>query len=98
MKYRKKPVVIEAVQYTPDMTPPQWLVDAQAAGIFCQTRDADGDSCWCIKTLEGEMVVSPNDWIIKGVKGELYPCSRMYLNKHMSQRSHDERERIRRWY
>lgn len=38
MKYRKKPVVIEAVQYTSDMTPPQWLVDAQAAGIFCQTK------------------------------------------------------------
>jgi len=74
MKYRKKPVVIEAVQYTSDMTPPQWLVDAQAAGIFCQTRDTDGDTCWCIKTFEGEMVISPNDWIIKGVKGELYPC------------------------
>ena len=43
-------------------------------GLFCQTRDTGGDTCWCIKTLEGEMVISPNDWIIKGVKGELYPC------------------------
>ena len=73
-KYRKKPVVIEAVQLTPDMMPPDWLVTAQSTGIFCQRRNADGDTYWCIKTLEGEMKISPKDWIIKGIKGELYPC------------------------
>ena len=73
-KYRKKPVVVEAMQLTPDMIPPGWLVTAQQAGIFCQRRDADGDTYWCIKTLEGEMKISPNDWIIKGIRGELYPC------------------------
>lgn len=73
-KYRKKPVVVEAVQLTPDMVPPDWLVTAQQAGVFCQRRDADGDTYWCIKTLEGEMKISPNDWIIKGIRGELYPC------------------------
>lgn len=73
-KYRKKPVVVEAVQLTPDMVPPDWLVTAQQAGVFCQRRDADGDTYWFIKTLEGEMKISPNDWIIKGIRGELYPC------------------------
>ena len=73
-KYRKKPVVVEAVQLTPDMVPPDWLVAAQQAGVFCQRRDADGDTYWCIKTLEGEIKISPNAWIIKGIRGELYPC------------------------
>ncbi len=68
MKFRKKPVVIEAIQYTgknatdilrwmfPDIEP-----DA--------TADIE-----TIKTLEGDMRVSIGDWIIKGVKGEFYPC------------------------
>jgi hypothetical protein len=35
---------------------------------------AESDGPFWIKTLEGELTVSPNDWIIKGVKGEFYPC------------------------
>lgn len=65
-KYRKKPVVIEAMQYRANK-----LEDAVA--FF-------GGACLCneigpiISTLEGEMQVSDGDWIIRGVNGEFYPC------------------------
>lgn len=60
MKYRKKPIVIEAEQYVhPGKTPD---------GVcFCDSRAH-------VHTLEGTLNVSPNDWIITGIKGEKYPC------------------------
>jgi hypothetical protein len=82
-KFRKKPVVIEAVKYhlqewadNPMQFEeiPLWLADAIADGtIEPEFRDED---YWylTIKTLEGKMDVTPGDWIIRGVKGELYPC------------------------
>lgn len=77
--YRKKPVVIEAFQMTEERrrvpgTWPQWLLRA-----WQQTSRENG--FWhdaghmVIGTLEGEMRVSHDDWIIKGVCGELYPCA-----------------------
>lgn len=78
MYYRKKPVIIEARQLAPDMTLEQfnslldwiggnigyWSFDStKPAGIFIS-----------IKTLEGSMKASEGDFIIKGVKGEFYPC------------------------
>jgi hypothetical protein len=77
VKYRKKPVVIEAVQHFVDMTQrpvevsPTWLLDAVLGGVVVTSG---GDTF--IKTLEGNMLVSDGDWIIRGVKGELYPCKR----------------------
>lgn len=74
MKYRKKPVVIEAVQHFNDMGThtaviPKWLIDACTSGVvFCRGNET------FIKTLEGEHKVSDGDFIIQGVKGELYPC------------------------
>jgi hypothetical protein len=75
MKYRKKPVVIEAYQVPPDdeqtrQLPPQWLVLAMVAGAV-EPLDGGGLD---IKTLEGTMRASVGDWVIQGVKGELYPC------------------------
>lgn len=76
MKYRKKPIVIEAWQIPldPDHTgllPPIWLV----AAIVGRSVDTDSVSgTVTIKTLEGDMVGQRGDWIIQGVKGELYPC------------------------
>jgi hypothetical protein len=67
--YRKKPVVIEAMQLTSN--------DALAAAItWCGGRPwmVDMEPGVQIKTLEGIMYASPGDWIIKGVKGEFYPC------------------------
>lgn len=74
MKYRKKPVVIDAVQYLPNdhntRVIPQWLFDAYSEGTIV----VDEDGMTLIKTLEGNMLVSDGDYIIKGVQGELYPC------------------------
>lgn len=68
MKFRKKPVVVDAYQY-------QFPEDLTTLLPFlkgCKWRvDDDG---LAIVTLEGEMVVSPGDWIIKGIAGEFYPC------------------------
>ena len=69
-QYRKKPVVIEAEQYLlGEVIRAKWLFDAMESGIVF--NDADGLK---IKTLEGVMSASVGDWIIKGVKGEFYPC------------------------
>lgn len=70
MKFRKKPVVIEAVQYNGrNMT--EIMKFARGASEF--EEDFTGASI-AIKTLEGTMTASKGDWIIKGVKGEFYPC------------------------
>jgi hypothetical protein len=69
-KYRKKPVVIEAEQFQPDKFP--W-----PAGVVPWTVDEPRprDMSWgYINTLEGKMSVIAGDWIITGVKGEIYPC------------------------
>ena len=74
MKYRKKPVVIEAIQYnsqTLDFWP--WVVKNAPDANTISTK-TDGRIKWVeIKTLEGVMRAEPGDWIIKGVKGELSP-------------------------
>ena len=70
-KFRKKPVVIEAMQFT-DATKDRcfnWV-----AGNRMARFDGNEDPVMLIETLEGNMVVSLGDWIIKGVKGEFYPC------------------------
>lgn len=71
--FRKKPVVIEAMQFCNGDRRPilAWLRENKAqydAGV-----DASGDFVK-IRTLEGAMDARENDWIIKGVKGEFYPC------------------------
>lgn len=74
MKFRKKPVVIEAMQLPPiDEDASDELIDFLAsAGDGVITSDYDGGVA--INTLEGTMRGDPGDWIIKGVKGEFYPC------------------------
>lgn len=73
MKYRKKPVVIEAYQLPPLNTPPtRELVDFLGASERPITSERDGTLA--IQTLEGTMTAEPGDWIIRGVKGEYYPC------------------------
>ena len=65
-QYRKKPVVIEAVQWFKDGDHPAVVLTAPAIG--------EARSVPAIYTLEGWMFVSPGDWIITGVQGEQYPC------------------------
>jgi len=70
-KFRKKPVVIEAVQFTADNS------SFCAIGTFCPMAKFNNNSKGpyaTIPTLEGTMVAAVGDWIIKGVKGEFYPC------------------------
>ena len=76
MKYRKKPVVIEAFCWTggPDQTEdPVWICDAIKCGSV-RFKTIGDDTFMFIDTLEGTHMASPGDFIIKGVKGELYPC------------------------
>ena len=77
MKYRKKPVVIEAVPVRDALLAastewtdlPTWLRDAYEGGTVTFASDAI-----FINTLEGQMCASKGDMLIRGVQGELYPC------------------------
>lgn len=70
-QYRKKPVVIEAVQR--DATAKTWN-EIQSMGCTDTVPGEMGGGHFLIKTLEGYMRADIGDWIIKGVKGEFYPC------------------------
>lgn len=77
MKFRKKPVIIEAMQWDGFLDVTENSLEAIA--LWCDESWADenqlnieGDIV--IPTLEGNMVVQKNDWIIRGIKGEFYPC------------------------
>jgi hypothetical protein len=70
-KYRKKPVVIEAVQY--DGKNFKEILEFIGGEDERDKIDIHHNSIF-IKTLEGDMHAKPNDFIIKGVKGEFYPC------------------------
>ena len=67
-KYRKKPVVIEAIQWGGKK-------DWWEAGNFIPFNkyEIEGE-CLLIKTLEGTMRANKGDYIIRGVNGEYYPC------------------------
>jgi len=73
MKYRKKPIVIEAIQFTGD----NWdEIDQFMDGLNWSGYYPEGSRppILNIKTLKGVMKASVSDWIIKGVNGEFYPC------------------------
>jgi hypothetical protein len=67
MKFRKKPVVIEAVQWTGDNS----MEMQEFLGEHWENPYPD---VLAIHTLEGYHQAQKGDWIIKGVKGEFYPC------------------------
>ncbi len=76
-KFRKKPIVIEAMQYTEKPTRDN---AEQANSIVVWVGGSPSRIDWAgggaleILTLEGTMRANVGDWIIKGVKGEFYPC------------------------
>lgn len=75
MKFRKKPVEIDAWQFTMPPTPmPQWLSHAIVQGCVVAAPIQEMPRYLTIYTLEGPRKASEGDWIIRGVKGELYPC------------------------
>lgn len=77
MKYRKKPVVVEAFQYDGDFVysngvprAPAWALQALEVGAMYYK----GQGELYIRTPEGDNHVSAGDYVIRGVSGELYPC------------------------
>ena len=76
MRFRKRPVVVDAwpvvaLWGTPKRPVPKLLRDATDAGIVVGLGPERGAD---IKTLEGTMRAAPGDYIIRGIKGEFYPC------------------------
>ena len=73
--FRKKPVVVEAVQFDGSSTSivaiRKWISGKIYAKPSVATRDRRS---MLIHTLEGIMEVRPGDWVIKGIEGEFYPC------------------------
>lgn len=87
--WRKKPVTIQAVCFRGIVdgmatfshdTLPDWLAEAfggpegSAGSAWVEAPFADDKPMLVIGTLEGQHAASPGDWIIRGVKGEIYPC------------------------
>lgn len=70
MKFRKKPIVIEAWQYNTREIAPKWLTDRIATG---ELRGVPGGVE--VKTLHGPVLAKPGDWIVRSVKGDIYPCA-----------------------
>ena len=77
MKYRKKPVVIEAFCFGKDFIP-DWFMDKVSTNdiiLRAKRNEYRGDLSRAeITTLEGKMIANYGDFVIKGVKGEIYPC------------------------
>ena len=76
MKYRKKPVVIEAFRLGID-APLDWFVDAvkrEVASAYSIVKGGEIFTIALINTLEGAHYANHGDYIIRGVNGELYPC------------------------
>lgn len=84
MKYRKKPVVIEAFLFGIDNIP-DWFMDKVTSNdVTLYSDDMYLNSVmWCeINTLEGVMTANyGKDYIVKGVDGELYPCKKDIFEK-----------------
>ncbi len=83
--YRKKPIEIEAFQMTKERRWdnsewPEWLNEAwnmepdEVGCVFICPDGNPGLDVLMVVTLRGPVAVTPDDWIIQGVEGELYPC------------------------
>lgn len=76
-RFRKKPVEIEAVQYTVTNINEIW----DWAGADVVYGPTETNTSAYITTLEGRMEAKPGDWIIRGVQGEFYPCKPSVFQK-----------------
>jgi len=77
MKFRKKPVIIEATRWDGTLSGARYIENKfKNLKTRCMDYHEGRDECfyWKIDTLEDGHVVSAGDWIIRGVKGEFYPC------------------------
>lgn len=84
MYFRNKPVVIEALPvpyaeyadnpYFAFKNSPDWLLDAFLDGTIVPEFRTEDYWYYRIRTLEGDHMATPDDWIIRDVAGDLYPC------------------------
>lgn len=74
MKYRKKPVVIDAYRLPLAGEDVPASFEAWCDEVGFHDFESGRDETLLIPTLEGTMTASPGDWIIKGTAGEFYPC------------------------
>lgn len=84
MKFRKKPVVVEAFQFDGDLMNsdgeyyvPDWAVNAFLNDILLYDSPINSNETpyeLYVQTLEGRMLANVGDYIIQGINGELYPC------------------------
>ena len=84
MRFRKKPVIIDAIQFTGKESlddvikfiNPEELYGKREANTIKSIIEyyIEKDEAIVIPTLEGNMIASKGDWIIRGVQGEYYPC------------------------
>ena len=73
-QYRKKPVIIEAIQFNRNNWNEILEFTNNTAHTITIEKRMDGKCTCIIPTLEGEHIANEGDYIIKGVKGEYYPC------------------------
>jgi hypothetical protein len=77
MRYRKKPIVVEAIQWdgtVEGMDKIKSSFKELGTSLLSCNRTTGTVFHWSIITLEGMHVVSEGDYIIKGINGEFYPC------------------------
>lgn len=73
MKYKKRPLVVEAWRNPGDY-------EGIPAWVTAQSHRSPGGRI-VIHTLEGQMVAFPGDWVIQGINGEVYPCKHEIFQK-----------------
>jgi len=75
-KFRKRPIVIEAMElgHSPASLAEICEWAERHGAVLSADHDGKENHCLCIQTLEGVMIARVGDWVIKGVKGEFYPC------------------------
>ena len=66
-RFRKKPIIVHAIQY-------DGTNDVEIMQFTCNHAIVIDNRVHVLPTLEGDMKIDIDDWIIKGVKGEFYPC------------------------
>ncbi|HBF3278115.1 TPA: hypothetical protein KOB70_003835, partial [Clostridioides difficile] len=72
-KFKKKAVEVEAFKLGYDVEP-KWFIENDRVCNFMQEKCINGHISCDLKTLEGTMRANKGDYIIQGVKGEIYPC------------------------
>ena len=97
MKYRKKPVVIEAFQWTggPEQEDdPEWIIEAIKSKVAWFENAGTPDVKFMIQTLEGVHEASVGDYIIRGIAGEIYPCKPDVTKVSMDVTAHLDEDEI----